>query len=646
MSISDVRTKAFWLIKELGLSSLFYLAAYRFGIRSGYYRWQMPIGGRKLNQLPELRADIFVLPDPPQIEEWNRLRGEDGVVEAEEILSGRVRLFGAEPQPLNLQPPHPDRHWSLLHEQDVAGDIKQIWEPARLGWVFPLGRAYRLTGDERYPQTFWNYLEQFIQHNPVNGGENWLSAQEVALRLIALGFAAQVFRTSPHTDENRRQNLARLVVYHARRIEATLSYARAQNNNHLLSEAVGLLTAAHLIPGWHEANRWRKTGWKWFEWAILHQIEADGEYIQHSVNYHRLMLTLALLAYRIAQLEKHPLPQKLLEKLCLAAGWLRGVMDETNGEALHLGHHDGAWLIPLGGGIEDYRPVVQAAMAAFAGQQVLVAGGWDELSCWLGIIPAGLPRVVDPPRLNGIQRLGNSREWASLRAHTYTSRPAHADQLQMELFWRGKRLVCDAGSYSYNLPAPWQNALARAEAHNAPLFNHHQPMLRAGKFLWLQWDQAHFVDEPTGQKMVMKAVRHGYHRWGVHQERLVQWLEEGRWRVVDRLLPLGTGRIAGVISLNWLLRDGEWHLYDEELVIEYAECRLRIWLTSQPRESIKMKVVRAGKVLSGEGECGLETLLGWFSPTYLVRVPAISFWIETGTTLPFELQTDFEILPK
>ena len=73
------------------------------------------------------------------------------------------------------------------------GDVKWVWEAGRFGWAFTLGRAYRLCADERYPQAFWDYTEAFWQANPPYRGPHWLSAQEAALRLMALVFAGQVF---------------------------------------------------------------------------------------------------------------------------------------------------------------------------------------------------------------------------------------------------------------------------------------------------------------------------------------------------------------------------------------------------------------------------------------------------------------------
>ncbi len=638
--------KIFLLLKEVGAASLFYLTLYRLGLMSGYYRWRTPAGGRLLKNLPALRLDVFVLPRPEQITQWDERRAGGRGEEAQEILSGRVRLFGGSSQPLNLTPPHPNLHWSRLNERGVEGDIKNLWEAARFGWVFVLGRAYRQTSDESYPLAFWNYWEEFQRKNPLNCGENWLSAQEAALRLIGLAFAGQVFAGSPHSTPERMEGLACAVVEHARRIEPTLAYARAQNNNHLLSEAVGLILAAHLLPEWREAPRWHRRGWKWFLWAVRHQIEEDGEYIQHSTCYHRLMLTLALLTARMAQLEGRSLPQDINEKLGRAVGWLEGVMDTLSGQVLNLGHNDGTNLLSFGGGVEDYRPVLQAAAAAFLGVRVLPSGPWDELSTWLGLASSVLEQATLHMSLNGVQRRGEKGEWASLRAKRYRSRPAHADQLQVELWHGGRRLVCDAGTYAYNLPPPWDNRLSLAGVHNAPVIDGRQPMLRAGKFLWLRWDQAWFVAEGGRETAHISAVRQGYSGLGIRQERRLEWHGEGRWRVVDRLLPHRAHLPLMPVSLNWLLADGRWRVNGQQIEVDYEGVCLRLKVDCQSGQPLRVRVVRGGQLVFGEGEEEITPLLGWFSPTYLQRIPAISFLLDGEVSFPCELHSQFEIVIK
>ena len=71
---------------------------------------------------------------------------------------------------------------------------------------------------------------------------------------------------------------------HAKRIPPTLVYARAQNNNHLISEAVGLYYAGSLFKTLPLARQWKTLGWKWFNRAIQEQVTENGEYVQHSLN--------------------------------------------------------------------------------------------------------------------------------------------------------------------------------------------------------------------------------------------------------------------------------------------------------------------------------------------------------------------------
>ncbi len=76
------------------------------------------------------------------------------------------------------------------------------------------------------------------------------------IRLIGLTYAAQVFASAEITVPKQITALGKVIAVHARRILPTLVYARAQNNNHLLSEAAGLITAGLVLPHHPQANRW------------------------------------------------------------------------------------------------------------------------------------------------------------------------------------------------------------------------------------------------------------------------------------------------------------------------------------------------------------------------------------------------------
>ena len=250
---------------QLGFRPLLLYAGYQFKLRSGLFRLQTPAKvQKKLNET----IQILKVVKPASRKEFEKALGKQKVhlfVEADEILDGKVRLFGAEARPLDLNPRGRLKHWTSYHKHMPNGeDIKPIWELGRFGWATVLTRAYWLSGDERYAEGFWQLTERFFAANPVNMGPQWSSGQEVALRLIALGFCTSLVADSIHSTEERKASLAASLAAHAERIPPTLLYARAQNNNHLLSEALGLYTAAALLPQHPRATDWQRVGRKFF----------------------------------------------------------------------------------------------------------------------------------------------------------------------------------------------------------------------------------------------------------------------------------------------------------------------------------------------------------------------------------------------
>ncbi len=480
--------------KELGLQALALYARYQFGLRSGYLQWKTPIRRADPVPLPSLQR---LLTPPPPGEIADRLGPQIGrlLTEAEEIVDGKVRLFGGALHPLELVPEGPLSHWTdYIRGRQAWGaeDVKLIWEPGRFGWAYTLARAHHLSGDGRYVEAFWEYTERFLDANPPNLGPHWASAQEVALRLIALVFAYNSFSEDPATTASRRARLSAAIAHHAARIPPTLVYARAQNNNHLLSEAAGLYTAGLALPDHHAAPIWRDLGWRWFNRGLQAQIAADGTYTQHSTNYHRLMLQLTLWVRQLAASQGQALPAASLERSAAATRWALALLDPESGWTPNLGPSDGAYIMPLSvGHHRDFRPVLDAAARVFLKETLFPPGPWEELGLWLGCErenPAPQNTRAPAPINLGMgpccvlrQPAGGS--WAYLRVAQFSGRPGHADQLHLDLWWRGLNLALDPGTYHYNAPPPWENAFARTAVHNTVTIDGLDQMTRAGRFL-------------------------------------------------------------------------------------------------------------------------------------------------------------------
>jgi hypothetical protein len=605
-----------------------------------------------------LNTGLLALPARPLLAQTLGESAKELCRQADEVAAGRMRLFGGALQPLDFDPHGPREHWSAYEtgQAQISGveDIKLIWEPARFGWAFILGRAYHLSGEERYTQAFWGYTEAFLQANPPNQGPNWLSAQEVALRLIALAFAAQVFSNSPLSTSERLGRLGQALAAHAARLPLTLVYARAQNNNHLLSEAAGLYTAGRLLPEHPSARRWQEMGWRWFQQGLQAQIDPDGAYIQHSANYQRLMLHLALWVQALAAPQGQAFPPPVRQKLGAATLWLRRLMDPISGRLPNLGPNDGAYILPLDTRpFADYRPALQAASLAFLDELPFEPGAWDETRLWLfgaESLPSHSPQKSNHPQQVEtkrplILRSPASQSWAYLRLAQFQSRPGHADQLHLDLWWRGVNLAQDAGTYLYNAPPPWENALAHASVHNTITVDDQDQMRRAGRFLYLDWAQgrllAHtFAEDGSWEQVV--AEHNGYRRLGVNHRRTVRAAAGGLWRITDQLLasdpPSSEPGALHNARLHWLLPNWDWKLDGNTLHLYSPFGIVSLELSAEGEQlehSSKPQLARAGELLTGSGE--VEPAWGWVSPTYTEKQPALSFSLQAFGRLPFSL---------
>jgi len=674
---------AFKALHQLGLNQLELYLLYQLGLRTGHFKRKLSTTLNKLENIEgsariKFQPCLIGLPDRKVLLEQIGSQVDQLYEEANEIVKGYVRLFGGQPVPLELTLPEPLEYWTKYESGSnlIPGkDIKLIWEPGRFGWAIKLAMAYHLSKDEQYAETFWLYTEQFLTSNPPYIGPHWSSAQEAAIRLVALTYAIQIFAQSPKTSPEHLELIAWTIAIHAERIPPTLVYARSQNNNHLISEAVGLYTASAVLPNHPLAPKWHKLGWNWMKHAFRTQITSDGTYTQHSTNYHRLMLQAALWAYAVngCSFVNEPIPPELTTRLEAATRWLWKLVDPETGHAPNLGHNDGAYILPITVcSYHDYRPVLHVAARSFLQISLNPSGPWDDMATWMNL-PTDQPQKkvelndwhLTPQRKELSTQapyvLMNHKNdsWATLCVAQYHSRPAHADQLHMDLWWRGYNLAQDPGTYLYNSSPPWDNSLTSAFVHNTVVVDGQEFMQRAGRFLYLDWAQARVLAHQThsdGSSESLTAEHNGYRKIGVNHTRKVTILPNGHWEVIDHLE--GPADHIHFARLHWLLPDVEYEVLDSSVFNDllfneiriktpYGWVGLKIGLTSRhetklPDHALSFQLAREGKILAGGGT--VLPITGWTSPTYGDKIPALAWSANINQTLPIELKSEW-ILP-
>ena len=504
-------------------------------------------------RLPIAKLDRAYL--APQLEAWSVESGASPVAEADAFARGYARVFSHQ----LVEVGRPDRwtrsvltgrstdpfaHWSRQRDAG-SDDIKGVWELSRFAWAYALVRAWLRDGNDRHVELFWTTLEDWMTRNPPNRGPNWMCGQEAALRLIAVTYATQAFRDHPSTTDERLRLVARLADVTGRRIRFHLDYALSQQNNHGISEAIGLQTVATFWPGLAGSSEWYQTGMAALAEQCAELIGPDGGFSQHSSNYHRLLLQLLTWSEIVERSVNDTLPEKVRAQAIIATDFLATLLEE-DGTVPRYGADDGANLFPLSGcGYEDFRPAIGAALALFKGER-LSSGPWDETALLLlGPVAASAAPSVQVAAAfpaAGIFEFRHSRGALFFRApKQFRTRPSHADQLHVSLRWDGEWIAEDPGTYSYNAPGGW-DGFAGSSFHNLVTVGDADTMRRAGRFLWLPWTTCDVRPQFDG----VRASHLGFP--GFKTSRRVMRVANG-FVIVDRLIGL-VGQ-SGRCTLRW-----------------------------------------------------------------------------------------------
>ncbi len=425
----------------------------------------------------------------------------------EQVVTGLIPVFGDQ-RPLGWPPTwRPDNtpaKWTGYSDFGTT-DIKDIWEPSRWGFMGPLLRSDAATGRQDSQPRFLRAAESWIKANPPFRGENWMCGQESSLRAIAALHALGLFGGVSALDSDDQALVESLVAMTVERVRPTLGYAMSQRNNHAISEAGFLWTAAALLDRPKDEGSAARA----LERAISDQFAPDGSYAQCSFSYQRLALHTLLFVDLVCRTMGRNAPCALEPAFARSFELLAHLIDPDTGGLPNAGGNDGALLFRLTGcDITDYRPLVAHLAARLDRPKPFSNGPWDEEAAWFGHRPAD----VGPTRLGlhttaSYHVLRTEQTRVALRAGARSHRPAHADMLHVDISVGGKEIAVDPGTFRYTAEAPWANALADEEVHNVPRVSGLPQATRVGRFLWRDWSDAALTDAAdAGDEQFLEAA--------------------------------------------------------------------------------------------------------------------------------------------
>lgn len=648
------------LIYYFGVNWLIFRLYYQLKIKSGYLRYSMPIkswsdyslsdllSAKTINLsafIQDLKSQSRFFFSSAQLSAYQSIlnnsfdNNHHCIQQAEQICAGVFQYFSYQNLSLGKLPnwhQNPftglitpkDQHWSQI-DDFANGDIKQIWELNRFSFVYTLARAYARTHDEKYAETFWQLIADWRFNNPPNSGVNWKCGQEISLRLMAWLFGLYIFINAKVSTSAQIIELIEMIYVAAERIEKNLQYALQQKNNHGITEAVGLWSVGVIFPEFKTAQRWEQKGRKALEQQARQLIYNDGGFSQNSLNYQRVMLQDYLWALCLAKKLNKKLSHQLKNKIYQSFKLLWQLQDEISGKVPCYGANDGALILPLNDcDFTDFRPVLQALHYYFKHTKCIDKGPWDEDLLWLfdeTALTASV-RMVHKTSLNAIHSgyytLRSPIGFAFIRCGKLYHRPSHADMLHFDLWWRGINIALDPGTYSYNAPAPWNNALASSHYHNNVIVDGQSQSKTFSKFIALPWVKGQVICNITNQNGHLhywEGQHDGYQRLDdpVSYRRGILQIGSEHWLVLDYLKAKQNHHY----QIHFLLADVPHYFTDHKLILQTTAGEFAIQ-THSSQKILDSNLVKADPL----------SPRGWQAPYYNSKQPVLSYAINLQGT--------------
>ena len=330
-----------------------------------------------------------------------------------------------------------------------------------------LGKAYALTGDEKYARHFAYLIGDWIDRVPLteeSSGNTWRSL-ESGLRCEFWLRAMQLFRGSSVMTESLLTKIEGSLREHGVYLADTHTDFHRQSNWGVLQDH-GL----YLLGVYFDSAAWRKLAAERLTENLYLQVMRDGSHWEQSPMYHCEVLHCAIDTLTIAVQNGFTLPESFVQRthdMCTAlAKWLK-----PNGRLVCQSDSDDT----------DARDIVAQGALLFddatlkfaAGETLFAENLWDFGTACVqkyAHLSAQAPAIAStalPDSGNYMLRSDTSASAAFLHMHCgcLGSGHGHADLLHLDISANGEDILIDSGRYTY-VNTPLRRALKLAAAHN------------------------------------------------------------------------------------------------------------------------------------------------------------------------------------
>ncbi|MFX1501756.1 MAG: alginate lyase family protein [Promethearchaeota archaeon] len=436
---------------------------------------------------------------------------KDYINRANEILKNRVDIFGKEhifKKKINWHYGFYKNYiWKLKKSEEIEIrpkvnsenniDIKYVWELNRHQFLPYLGFAYYITNDERYSLKFKELITDWIKMNPPLIGVNWISGLEISIRLISWIFALKFFKDSKKINNKKFLGLIlRSMFQHSYYLKYFYS---KRSFNHTVGDLLGLYLFSKIFKNIGKINKWEKKFYTKFKRQIFLQTRSDGIDIEQSINYHRFVLEFFIIFLIINQDNlKHNEVKRILKMFEFLVYSIK-----PNGRLPNIGDSDQGFVLPF----SDYfngklKNLINIGSIIFNRSDFkyisdeirlisLLFFGLEGYNKFNKISPQKPHQKLFIFNKSGFIILRNN--WENTANYIFinfgkfgpqNAPHSHSDITNFIFSFKGKDIIIDSGTYTYNRSWKERNYFRSSKSHNVLTINDKN---QAEIFHWFGW---------------------------------------------------------------------------------------------------------------------------------------------------------------
>lgn len=431
-------------------------------------------------------------------------------------------------------------------------DNELRWQLHRHKWFTPMGKAYRVSGDEKYAEEWAKQYIDWIKKNPLvkidkseyemaddklkGDAENVRFAWrplEVSNRLQDQTSQFQLFLPSPSFTPEFLTEF--LVNYHKHAVHILNNYS--DQGNHLLFEAQRMIYAGAFFPEFKDAQTWRKSGIDILNREINVQVYPDGGQFELDPHYHLAAINIFCKALRIADMNgfRNEFPQSYLDTVENMIVFYMNISfpDYTNP------CFSDAKLTTKREMIKNYKDWSKLFPENKAILYFATEGKKGELPAYLskGFLKSGFFVFRNSWGMDATQmvvKAGPKGFWH-----------CQPDNGTFELWFNGKNLFADSGSYVYagkGEVMEWRNWFRQTRVHNTlTLSDKNLETTESVTKLW----------QPEGNVQTLVTENPSYKN--LKHRRSVFFVDNAYFVIVDEAV----GSAKGVVNLHYQMPKGK-----------------------------------------------------------------------------------------